>query len=84
MSVLLNLAKNLKFSKGSKMETVLKSENPSDKAIADAALKTKPYKENAEFKAAVDAVLKPVAPSANKAEKPNDKKPSSRRGGENR
>ena len=39
MSALLILAKSLSFSKGSKMETVLKSENPTDKQIADAALK---------------------------------------------
>lgn len=84
MSALLNLAKSLSFSKGSKMETVLKSDKPTDKQIADAALKTKAYKENAEFKAAVDAVLKPAPASEPRAEKPEAKKATTSRGGEHR
>lgn len=84
MSALLNLAKGLKFSKGSKMETVLNSKNPSDKQIAEASLKTKAYKEDAAFKAAVDAVLKPAPASEAKAEKPEAAKATTGRRGEYR
>lgn len=84
MSDLRKLAESLKFSKGSKMEAALANKKSTDNQIAEAALKTKPYKENAEFKAAVDGVLKPAPASAGKEEKPEDKKPTSGRAGEYR
>ena len=74
----------LSFSKGSKMAIALADPKASEKTLAEAALKTKPYKENASFKAAVDAVLAPAPASASKEEKPETPKASSRRSGEYR
>lgn len=84
MSKVRESAELLSFSKGSKMAVALADPNTSEKTLAEAALKTKPYKENAAFKAEVDAILKPEAPSAKKAEKPNETKASSNRDGEHR
>ena len=51
------LAKGHKFSKGSIVEALVKSENPNEKDLAAALKKTKAYKENAELKEAVGNVL---------------------------
>jgi hypothetical protein len=74
----------LSFSKSSKMAIALADPNASEKTLAEAALKTKPYKENAGFKAAVDAVLAPAPASASKEEKAEAPKAKSSKGGEGR
>lgn len=80
MSALRVLAETLKFSKGSKMAAALADKTASGKTLAEASLKTKPYKENAEFKAAVDAILKP---SPKKVEKATSEKPKNTGGKDN-
>lgn len=81
MSALRVLAESLSFSKGSKMAAALADKKSSDKQLAEAALKTKPYKENAEFKTAVDAVLEPTE---GKKETPTAPKQPSNKYGERR
>ena len=76
------LAKGHKFSKGSIVEALVKSENPNEKDLAAALKKTKAYKENAELKEAVDDVLSGKT-EVNSEPKP-ERKTSTGRGGEPR
>ena len=76
------LAKGHKFSKGSIVEALVKSENPNEKDLATALKKTKAYKENGELKKAVDDVLSGKT-EVNSEPKP-ERKTSTGRGGEPR
>ena len=76
------LAKGHKFSKGSIVEALVKSENPNEKDLAEALKKTKAYKENAKLKEAVDNVLSGKT-EVNSEPKP-EKKASTGRSGEPR
>jgi hypothetical protein len=81
MKSFIELLKEQKFSKTSKIATSLESGVTDEKLLAKECIRTKPYKENAEFAAAVDAVL---VPSAIKAEAKEAPKQTSSRGGEPR
>ena len=76
------LAKGHKFSKGSIVEALVKSENPNEKDLAAALKKTKAYKENAELKAAVDDILSGKTKVA--SEPKPEQKTNTGRGGERR
>ena len=76
------LAVGYKFSKGSIVEALVKSENPNEKDLATALKKTKAYKESGELKKAVDDVLSGKT-EVNSEPKP-EKKTSTGHGGEPR
>ena len=81
MKTFIELLKEQKFSKTSKIATSIESGVTDEKILAKECLRTKPYKENAEFAKAVDAIL---APAEIKAETKEVPKPTSRRCGEGR